>query len=163
MNRQAATIQVEHVDDIVVINVSGHLHHPLAGAVADAVKRILNDGSRRIVLDLCQATRVEDEAVEDILTAVVEARRQDAEIVGVYPQGYPFHSSRVLVNPPRPLLWEFYDTREEALELSESRLLTSNVDPVAGGRDGCFAGGDDRHATLIATSRPVSSTLYPQR
>jgi anti-anti-sigma factor len=110
MSQQPATIQVEHVDDVVVINVSGDFSHQPSSSVEDAVKGVLNDGARRIVVDLSQTTRMNSEAIGDFVQAFVQARDREAEFVVV------FKLTGLLPGASGIAPYEIYDSRAEALD-----------------------------------------------
>jgi anti-anti-sigma factor len=110
MSQEAGTIHVEHVDDVVVINVSGDFSHQPPGSIEETVTEVLNDGARRIVIDLSQTTRFDSAAIGDLVQAYTEAARREAAFVVVFKPPDP----NLIIEPLR--LFDVYYSREEALE-----------------------------------------------
>jgi anti-anti-sigma factor len=113
MNGEAATPEVEHLDDVVVVKVSGDLTRQPSRTIEKAVIAVLDEGAARVVLDLSAATGMDSATVGNVAGTFIEAQQRGATLVFVLKLLQGPSVSTGHPHPDNPL--RIYESREQAI------------------------------------------------
>lgn len=107
-------IEIEHLSGIGVLNVKGDLVGDVEEELCRGVRKILDDGSRNLIVDLSGSRKIDSEGLGSLIKAFIEFNKHGDKFVLVMPRHY-FETRRGLTCPTHPV-FDIYPTREEAIE-----------------------------------------------
>jgi len=118
-----------------LITVSGELDTETHSRLVELMGRLIDDGKRRVVIDLSQATFLDSSALSGLVACSRRLRQQDGMLALVV-AGYPRHqpSERLDLTGTREVL-NVCESREEALSLVKSAGQTASEEAPPAAED----------------------------
>jgi len=136
-------IETEQHSDIAVLIVTEELIGDEAEDLVSTIQQILDEGTRKFVVDLSEVRRMDSTGIGSLIQAAILVKKRDGRLVLVHPEGLTSFSSGALdrcIVDPVPGFDPSYRSIDEAIEaLQQPVVAPDQSDPgTRRGSSGCL-------------------------